>query len=80
MNKLLHPPSSEPDGESTESCAKKCKELSKFFIDKIRKIKEKIASKVSGIVSSGCEGDPAFVGAELRSISPVTPEEFDFED
>ena len=47
----------------------------KFFIDKIRKIKEIIASVVSGIVSSGFEGDPAFIGAELRLLSSVTPVE-----
>ena len=58
-----------------ESCAKRCSDISKFFIEKIRKSKEKIVSKLSGIVTRGCESDPVFSGASVESLSRVTSEE-----
>ena len=70
VNKLLHPPSSQPETETHDSCQKRCNDIGNFFVEKVKRVKDLIAQKLSAQVSLIDFADPQHQGPRMDEVSP----------
>ena len=75
VNKLLHPPSSQPEAYTDDSCQKRCHDIGNFFMDKVTKLKDVTAQKLSARGSHELFEDQVHDGARMDFIGHFSPEE-----
>ena len=73
--KLLHPPSSQPETETHDSCQKRCNDIGIFFVEKVKRVKDLMAQKLSARVSLIDFADPQHQGPRIDVIKEVSREE-----